>query len=216
MLITLWSVKGGSGVSVVAAGVASLLARDAGHRSDGTLLVDLGGDQPALLGIPQPGGPGVTDWLAAPRGDCGALRRLEIELSPSMSLLPTGAATEWLTEREGLLVDVLASDGRHVVVDGALGAAPASALAAADVSLLVVRPCYLALRRAVHRDVTADGVVLVEEPGRALDAVDVSRALGLPVLCTVAAEPTVARAVDAGLLTSRVPRSFAAALRSIT
>lgn len=132
-----------------------------------------------------------------------------------MGLLPAGSAAGWPPEREAALVEVLGSDGRAVVVDGALGAAPAASLAAADVSLLVVRPCYLALRRAVRHGVHADGVVLVEEAGRALDAVDVSRALGLPVLCTVEADPSVARAVDAGLLAARLPRAFARSLRSI-
>lgn len=215
MLITLWSVKGGSGVSVVAAGLASVFASDGGAGANGSLLVDLGGDQPALLGVAQPDSPGVRDWLAAPHGDAAALRRLEIEVGPSMGLLPAGSAAGWPPEREAALVEVLGSDGRAVVVDGALGAAPAASLAAADVSLLVVRPCYLALRRAVRHGVHADGVVLVEEAGRALDAVDVSRALGLPVLCTVEADPSVARAVDAGLLAARLPRAFARSLRSI-
>ena len=40
VLITLWSVKGGSGVSVVSAGLACSLARD----SADTLLVDFAGD----------------------------------------------------------------------------------------------------------------------------------------------------------------------------
>ncbi|MBS1836169.1 MAG: hypothetical protein JST64_00570 [Actinobacteria bacterium] len=212
MLITLWSVKGGSGVSVVAAGLAALLARGS---TDGALLVDLGGDQPALLGIASPGGPGVSDWLAAPHGDRAALRRLEVEAGPSLALLPAGNADRWPPARAGDLVESLGADRRAVVVDGALGSAPVPQLAAADVSLLVVRPCYLALRRAVGAGVRADGVVLVEEPGRSLDAVDVSRALGLPVVCSVETEPAVARAVDAGLLTSRLPRSFARSLQAI-
>lgn len=215
MLVTLWSVKGGSGVSVVAAGLASLMARDAGPDGDGTLLVDFGGDQAALLGVPQPDGPGVTDWLATPRGDAEALRRLELAVAPELSLIPTGSGGGWATDREEALVDVLVSERRSVVVDGAMGAAPVPALAAADVSLLVLRPCYLALRRVVRDGVRADGVVLVEEPGRALDAVDVSRAVGLPVLCTVGADASVARAVDAGLLAARPPRSFARSLQAI-
>lgn len=215
MLITLWSVKGGSGVSVVAAGLASVLAREAGEVRDGALLVDLAGDQPALLGVDQPAGPGVTDWLATTHGDVQALRRLEVEVAPALALLPAGSAATWPREREAALVAALVSDGRAVVVDGGLGAAPVPALAEADVSLLVVRPCYLALRRAVRDGVRADGVVLVEEAGRALDAVDVSRALGLPVLCTIDTDASVARAVDAGLLAARPPRAFARSLQAI-
>ena len=47
MLICCWSVKGGSGTSVVAASLAAILAsRDA----TGSLFVDLDGDGPALFG----------------------------------------------------------------------------------------------------------------------------------------------------------------------
>lgn len=215
-MITVWSVKGGSGVSVVAAGLAAMLAQEVGGGAAGSLLVDLAGDQPALLGVPTPDGPGVTDWLAAPSSGTDALRRLEIEVTPSLSMLPVGSAEDWPREREALLVDALHSDGRSVVVDGGLGRDPAPALAAADVSLLVVRPCYLALRRSVRDRVRADGVVLVEDAGRALDAVDVSRALGLPVLTTVEVDASVARVVDAGLLASRLPRAFARSLRAVT
>lgn len=229
MLITIWSVKGGSGVSVVAAGLASVLSESpdssGGRARCGSLLVDLGSDQPAVLGLATPEGPGLNDWLATPSADSDALRRLEVEVSPSMSLMPTGSLAgpasgavdepSWSGEREMLLADLLAEDGRSVVVDGALGAAPARTLAAAGLSLLVVRPCYLALRRAVRDGVRADGVILVEEAGRALDAMDVSRALALPVLCTVEIEASVARAVDAGLLVSRLPRRFVRSLEAI-
>lgn len=216
MLITLWTVKGGSGVSVVAAGLASVFAAAARGTGDGALLIDLGGDQPALLGVAPTEGPGVSDWLAAPHGDREALRRLEVEVTPSLALLPTGDADAWPPDREVDLTEVLCAEGRAVVVDGGMGAPPVPGLADADLSLLVLRPCYLALRRAVVAGVRADGVVLVDEPGRSLDAVDVSRALGMPVLCSVAVDPTVARAVDAGLLATRLPRSFARALQVLT
>lgn len=230
MLITIWSVKGGSGVSVVAAGLAAVLAQNApdggggAATRPGALLVDLGSDQPAVLGLASPDGPGVTDWLSSDRADGEALRRLEVDVTPSLSLLPVGShaapvreagSSTWSHEREQQLVDLLVDDGRPVVVDGSLGSPPVPALAAAGLSLLVVRPCYLALRRAIGGGVRADGVVLVEEAGRALDAADVSRALGLPVLCTVEIEASVARAVDAGLLASRLPRRFVRSLEAI-
>lgn len=221
--MTVWSVKGGSGVSVVAAGLATVLAggpvpNGVGARSArGALLVDLCADQPALFGLPAPRAPGVTDWLAAPEADAEALRRLEVEVSPSLALLPTGTGRsgQWTADRERHLADLLCSDGRAVVVDGAPDGGPTAALAEAGLSLLVIRPCYLALRRAVHDGIRADGVVLVEEAGRALDAADVQRALGIPILCTVPVEPPVARAVDAGLLASRLPRSLARPLAEI-
>lgn len=77
-------------------------------------------------------------------------------------------------------------------------------------NIMVVRPCYLALRRAVAMQdaVTPDQVILITEPGRALSSRDVERALGVSVT-VVEFDPSVARAVDAGLLAARLPRTLA-------
>jgi hypothetical protein len=50
--------------------------------------------------------------------------------------------------------------------------------------------------------------VLIREPGRALHAADVERAVGVPVVAELDLDPAVARAVDAGLLAARLPRSL--------
>ncbi|UDY34415.1 hypothetical protein [Dermatobacter hominis] len=234
MLLTLWSVKGGSGTSTVAAGLASVLGRGGGRRTPAAapLLVDLAGDQPALLGLATPATPGVRDWLATDGGDAAALRRLEVDTAAGPALVPAGAATGWPASRSPDLVDALRAERRPVVVDGGTVGRPLDGgaegspdrlvgeLTSAGTSLLVVRPCYLALRRAVaalgpQGGLRADGIVLVAEPGRALDAVDVARAVGVPVRATVAADPAVARAVDAGLLAARLPRSFGRSLDAL-
>ena len=114
-----------------------------------------------------------------------------------------------------VLASILLGDARTVVADcgvGPVGAAR-SVAAAASISLLVVRPCYVALRRALAAPLRPSGVILVSEPGRALGAVDVEDVLDVPVRAEVAVEPSVARAVDAGLLTTRLPRSLERALR---
>jgi hypothetical protein len=79
----------------------------------------------------------------------------------------------------------------------------------------VVRGCYLALRRAVHHAAIelASGAVLIDEHGRSLGARDVEDVLGLPVLATIEARTSTARAVDAGVLPSRLPESLARPLR---
>ncbi len=81
----------------------------------------------------------------------------------------------------------------------------------ADVAVVVIRGCYLGLRRAVHSPALARtvGAVLVEEPGRSLSAHDVSEVLGVPVLARVPVKASVARAVDAGVLASRLPDHLA-------
>jgi hypothetical protein len=54
----------------------------------------------------------------------------------------------------------------------------------------------------------ATGAVVVHEPGRSLGVDDITRALGVPVVAEVAWDPGVARAVDAGLLSHRLPGSL--------
>jgi hypothetical protein len=58
-------------------------------------------------------------------------------------------------------------------------------------------------------------VVLVAEPGRALTRHDVGAALGAPVTAVVEVDPGVARAVDAGLLSGRLPRGLVRELRDV-
>ena len=213
MLIACWSAKGGSGVTVVATALALLHAR----APAGALLVDLAGDIPAVLGIPESTGPGVSAWLAS-GGDVGAeaLARLETAAAPGLDLLPAGPpGPDAAAGRGAALTAILGVDTRCVVVDA--GSNPTGGalevVAGAAVSLLVVRPCYLALRRAVAAPVRPSGVVLLREPGRALTRHDIEDALQVPVRAELDLEPAVARAVDAGLLASRLPRSLAQGLR---
>ena len=86
-------------------------------------------------------------------------------------------------------------------------------LRAATSSLLVVRPCYLGLRRALECGVRPTGVVLIDEPGRALRASDVEAVLGVRVCAHLDLDPAVARAADGGLLAHRLPRSLERGLR---
>ena len=72
----------------------------------------------------------------------------------------------------------------------------------------MTRPCYLALRRAVACGIHPTAVVLCTEPGRVLGPPRRRAAVGAPVIAVVPYDPAVARAVDAGLLTGRVPPSL--------
>ena len=218
-MIICWSAKGGSGTTVVAASLALLLS-----RSRSTLLIDLAGDAPAALGLPEPSAPGVADWLVSPTADAAALRRLAIPANDSLELLPRGTPQMLGTlpgERWSALVDAATALCDHptfegsVVVDAGVGRPP-EALVDGSTSLLVTRSCYLSLRRAVALDAHPTGVVLVLEPGRALGAADIERAVGAPVVATVPYDPAVARAVDSGLLAARLPRTLAHPLRSAT
>lgn len=204
-----WSAKGGSGTTVVAAALALVLS----HQGP-TLLVDLAGDAPAALGLPEPAGPGVRDWLASTTADAHALHRLAVPATDSLQLLPFGTSVPTDGSRWADLAAALTGPSTRVVLDAGTGVPPADLLAAATQRLLVTRPCYLALRRAVASGLQPTGIVLLGEPGRALSARDVERSLGAPVVAEIAYDPAVARAVDAGLLASRLPRSLAHSLRS--
>lgn len=211
MLLALWSPKGGSGTSVVAAATALVLARRGGGR-----LADLAGDQPAILGLPPEPARGLAGWLAAGAGSpTEALDDLELPLTPGLVLLPLGwPVPRALRPEAGAALAAALRDGPPTVVDAGLAAehpARRALVEVADASLVVVRGCYLALRRAVRCPLVARaaGVVLVEEPGRALGDRDVADVVGLPVRARVPVRPSVARAVDAGLLPSRLPGPLA-------
>lgn len=222
MLITCWSVKGGSGVSVVSAALAGLLAQ----RHGGGAIVDLGGDQPAVLGVSEPSGPGVLDWCASTAG-AEQLARLALEVAGDLLLVPRGKGPQVVqADRATELAQALADLAPVVVVDaglpltaahqeeGPFGEEPhAVFLRRHGSSLFVTRACYLALRRVKALQVAADGVIIVDEPGRALDAKDVSGVLDLPVVGVVEADPQVSRAVDSGTLLRRIPSSLARGLR---
>ena len=85
---------------------------------------------------------------------------------------------------------------------------------AADQALLVTRPCYLALRAAVRQTVRPTGVVLIDEPGRALRRDDIEASLGAPIVAISLLDPAIARAVDAGLLVSHLPRALRHQMRA--
>ncbi len=208
MLVACWSSKGGAGTTVVAASLALLLAR---RTRAGALLVDLAGDAPAALGLPDPDTPGLAGWLHAGADvPADALSRLEQVAGDGLALLARGSGP-LPAERAEVLAALLASDARPVVAD--CGAEPEGAALAiassATRSVLVTRACFLALRRALQAPLRPSEIVLLTEPGRSLTRLDVEDCIGAPVVAEVSVDPSVARAVDAGLLAARLPRGLA-------
>ena len=218
MLCALWSPKGGSGTSVLASAVALVVARG---PAGGCRLADLDGDQPAIFGLGADPELGLLDWLAAgPEAPSEALDRLAVEVAPGVALLPSGRAASPLTARPvaeaGAALAVALRDGAFpVVVDCGRADDPATRAVAevADATLVVVRGCYLALRRAVTSAALSStvGAALVEEPGRSLSRREVADVLGVPVIARVPFREQVFRAVDAGVLAARLPDSLARA-----
>jgi hypothetical protein len=219
VFVACWSAKGGVGTTVVATALALVLSRSS---PSGSLLADLSGDTPAVLGVDEPADRGLVDWLrAGPSVPADALPRLELEVGPGLGLLPRGRGPLTCSvDRGQVLAAMLAADPRPVVADcGRLDGDTAGrdvvlALAAgATHSLLVTRACYLGLRRAAAAPLRPSGVVLLTEPGRSLGRADVEQVVGAPVRAEIAIDPAVARAVDAGVFSTRLPRGLERALR---
>ena len=215
MLLALWSPKGGSGTSVVAASL-SLVSAARGQ----TRLADLAGDQPAILGLPPlDARPTLVDWLAAgPSTPSEWLDEIAVQVVPRLFLLPGGPATQAAPPEAGAALAVALRDGGLTVADVGSGpdesdGAGRAVVDVADLTLMVIRPCYLALRRAVAdpRLGSSAAAILVEDAGRALDADDVAAVLGLPVAGRFPVRPEIARAVDAGVLRDQLPAPLATA-----
>ena len=215
MLTTCWAAKGGVGTTAVAAALAVLAS-----ERDRTLLVDLAGDAALALGIAAPAGPGVEEWLRSATTDRAALGRLTVEVTPSLRLLPPGSVAAGAPAADlGRLVEVLGREPGPVVVDAGRVRTDEDRVVplieASDRSLLITRPCYLALRRAIDLGVRPSAAIVVAEPGRALRAGDVSRAVDVGVVAEVPVDPAVARAIDAGLALTRLPRLLRRSLASV-
>lgn len=227
MLIALWSATGGSGTSVFTAACALVLARqarDAGHAT-GVRVADLAGDLPAVFGLGADPDVGLADWLdAGAEAPTEALDRLLIEVAAGVALLPRGRGprvpTALPAPESGAALAVALSEGSSpVLVDCGTAREPATrgVVEVADIAVVVLRGCYLALRRAVHApplEHTA-GVVLLDEPGRSLGASEIGEVLDLPVLARIPLKENIARAVDAGVLPTRLPEPLARAATDV-
>lgn len=200
MLTICWAAKGGSGTSVVAASLALSSAHD-------SLLVDLAGDLPLILGLPAPDTPGLHDWLTSD-APVDRLAAIESPVRRDTALVHGGAVARVPIERWRLATAAWATSGRDVIVDA--GTRPARRLLEADGCslLLVTRPCYLSVTKAATFGIRPSGIVLVDEPGRSLRGADIEMSLGAPIVATVPVDPAVARAVDSGLLASRLPTTL--------
>jgi hypothetical protein len=157
---------------------------------------------------------GIGEWLAAgPTTPASAIESFALDDCAAFSLVPAGSATstsDGAGEAGAALAVVLRDDPRISVLDAGLAVAPdaRSLVELADLSLLVVRACVLALRGAYDRHdlvQATSGLLLVDEPHRSLHARDVAELAGRPIFGTVPCVPEIARAVDAGLLLARAP-----------
>lgn len=200
-LLVIAGVKGGVGTTVAAAGLALL---SAGRRP--TLLVDLAGDQPELFG--RPAGD-LEHWLDDGDRHPDSLARLEVPVADRLTLLAVADGVGGVPQhRSRTLAQMLSADGRWVIVDAGMATMRGDPLSELATRVFhVTRPCYLALRAARDRP-KPDGLILVNERGRLLTRTDVAGAVGAPVVAELWRDPAVSRAVDAGLMGTRIPRAL--------
>lgn len=183
-----YSPKGGQGCTTIAVALA---------RRRGSMLIDTAGDAPAVCGMVSDG-PGVCDALQQGLLTPAVLKHLALD----GWLVPAGQ----VDAHRLLLADWL--DLAEVAPDAVVDAGTNPTVAAMPGhKVMVVRNCYLALRRAMNHPVRPDLVVMIAEPVRALGCADVEACLGVEVR-EVPWDPSVARAVDAGLLSVRPPAAL--------
>jgi MinD-like ATPase involved in chromosome partitioning or flagellar assembly len=216
-MIVCWSVKGGSGTTVVAAALALVLAQ---RHEAGARLIDMSGDTPSALGMSEPSSEGIAEWLnATDHPGAEALNNLMLPVTAHLGVIPRGRSiiVPSLANPDRLrdLAEVIAQSHLPTIVDAGSGASMIPIIEHATRSLLIIRPCYLALRRASLLTTKPHGVIVITEPGRALGVHDVESVVGAPVLAEIPFDPAIARAVDAGLLAGRVPTLLAKHLADV-
>jgi hypothetical protein len=192
--------KGGQGTTTVAASLAVTAAR-CNRR---VVLIDTGGDAASILDHP-PTTP--ADDLSSGIAEASPIDGVELVHLPADRIDADTVRT----------VSELATNSTAVIVDAGVDPAVVrqfDAVRPRPQRLLVVRPCYLAIRRAAAVPYTPDHIVLVRERLRSLTTDDVERALSLPVT-TVDHDPVIARAIDAGLLVTHAHRHLGKPLRQL-
>ena len=179
------------------------------NEGNEVLLVDLEGDQPALIGmIASPSEDvGFGNWLRDEAGDWGQLESCCEDVAPGLQMLRRGDMDDDASSTH--IAETLArlSEARHVVVDGGRDhrGVRMEVDGQSGYAVTVMRACYLALSRAQYTPGPYERTILVEEPGRALRDRDVSAALGSSHIEKVAWDPRVGRSIDAGTIVGNLP-----------
>lgn len=198
------SSKGGNGTTVTAASFALLSAQ----RNSPTILIDLCGDIPAVIGLTEPAGTGINDWLNETCTQTFAdLMQQCPPVADNLIVIHRGSPYVEGQPRWAELADALRSLSHNVVIDAGITFVPDSVRHAVTTTTLVTKPCYLSLRRATNM-ARPTNVILIKEESRALTQRDVSHVLGVPVVAEIPYQAAISRTVDAGLLPNRCQQLF--------
>ena len=210
MLLSVWSPKGGAGTSVVCVAMAALIAA----TQHDVRLVDFGEDGASIVGARLDNPIGITDWLrAGPSTPANALDSLTLDVGERFRYIPRGTAARDALHHHGAttaLVNAMRASAVLYIADCQTASEPTHAklVRRADLSIAVVRPCFLTLRRSATQHellATTAGLVFVDEPHRSLGTTDFANIVGRPILATVPIAPAIARSIDAGVLLRQRP-----------
>ncbi len=193
------SSKGGNGTTVTASSFALLSAQ----RGTPTILIDLCGDVPAAIGLAEPSGPGINDWLN--ESNLQSFAAFLSEFSPAddnLIVVHRGSPFVEGEPRWAEFADALRTVSNNVVIDAGTTFVPDQVRLALTCTTLVTKACYLSLRRATNM-ARPTNVIVVKEEARALTSKDVAHVLGVPVVAEIPYQATISRSVDAGLLANR-------------
>ena len=223
MITLCHAAKGGSGTTIVA-------CLRAIESPGPVLLVDLEGDVPGMLGLPEPERPGVLDWLAS-RAPIAHLDDLLVDVTPNATLLamrgPASVPASTRAELEAVaverwdeLIDWFTEWGHDtggaIVIDAGTTELPSTFAEQCASRWLITRACYLSLRRATRLAVPPTGVVVIDEPGRSLQHRDIETSVRAPIIATIPWDIRVARSIDSGLLGHRrLPRAIHRSLSKV-
>lgn len=198
------SPKGGNCTTVTASAYALVSAM----RGTNTLLIDLCGDIPAAIGMTEPHGPGINDWLNEDNvGDPQQMVMLGTPVVPGLVVLHRGSRFVAGEPRWDALAEAISSLPHDVIIDAGTAFVPELLTQAVHNVSMVVKPCYLSLRRA-SRIARPSNIFVIKEENRALTVKDVGNVLGVPIAAEIPYEAAISRAVDAGLLTARAEQLF--------
>lgn len=204
MSTILMSSKGGNGTTVTAAALAVVSAQ----RGVNTLLLDLCGDVPAVLGVPEPTSPGVNDWLGETRAaDPESLVMSGVPVANGLVVVHRGSRFVEGQPRWSDLASAVNSLPHTVIIDAGTTYIPDALRDAMTEIVLVTKPCYLSLRRATQLP-KPTSIFVVDEVGRALSTNDVAHVIGANVAAKIPHSASISRAVDAGLLLDRAGDLF--------
>lgn len=195
-VVLMWGSKGGAGTSVTAAAAAL-------HETQPVLLVDLDGDAASILGALNARiSPGANDWIAHPDAEPARLTELVDHIDDTTRVLSAGARGDVRyadPQRVEQLANWIGEQSGIVIIDAGTGPPPQALVDVADRNVMVTRADYLALSKPDVVASNPDEIVLINEPGRAIDHRDIERAINAPVNTLIEINPAIARTVDAGM-----------------